>query len=132
MKEQPINKNIFKEYDIRGRYPDELNKAAADEIARAYAAKIKAKTVVIGRNARQESAIIGAAFAAGLKSCGVKTLNLGTVSTPTLFFAIGQLPVNGGVMVTASHNPAGYTGLKLAGKDGIALGLRDGAERNLS
>ena len=105
--------SCFKAYDIRGRIPDELNSDVAYRVANAMAEFIGAKTIVLGRDIRLSSNELADAVAAGLMDAGVEVLDLGLGGTEMVYFATGHLNADGGIMVTASHNPADYNGLKL-------------------
>lgn len=106
--------SAFKAYDIRGRLPDELNPEMAFCIGQAYAQVVKPEgAVVIGRDMRLSSAELADAVAAGLNSAGVAVVDIGLCGTEMVYFAAAQNGMAGGVMVTASHNPADYNGMKL-------------------
>lgn len=109
----------FKAYDIRGRVPTELNPAMAEDIGRAFAAVLGAQKVVVGHDIRISSISIVDALTKGLTSMGVDVLNLGLCGTEEVYFAAIDLEkdgVDGGIMVTASHNPADYNGMKFVGR----------------
>jgi phosphomannomutase len=103
----------FKAYDIRGRIPDQLNVDVAYRVANAMAEFLGAKKIVIGRDIRQSSAELADAVAKGLTDAGVEVLDFGLGGTEMVYFATPYLDADGGIMVTASHNPADYNGLKL-------------------
>jgi phosphomannomutase len=103
----------FKAYDIRGRIPDELNRELVVTIARAYAAWLKPQTVAVGYDIRLSSPDFAAAVRDGLTASGVDVVDIGVCGTEEVYFATFHLNLDGGVMVTASHNPADYNGLKL-------------------
>ena len=105
--------SCFKAYDIRGRIPDELNTDVAYRVANAMAEYLDAKRIVMGRDIRQSSAELADAVAQGLQDAGVEVLDFGLGGTEMVYFATGHLGADGGIMVTASHNPADYNGLKL-------------------
>jgi len=109
----PKEITCFKAYDIRGRIPDELNEDIAYRIANATAEFLHAKRIVIGRDIRHSSADLATAVAKGLTDAGVEVLDFGLGGTEMVYFATGHLEADGGIMVTASHNPADYNGLKL-------------------
>ena len=119
----------FKAYDIRGRMPDELNETIAYRIGRAYGEYLKPTTVVIGGDVRLTSESLKHAATEGLRDAGVNVLDLGLAGTEEVYFATFHLGVDGGIEVTASHNPMDYNGLKLvrAGAQPISgdTGLRD-------
>jgi phosphomannomutase/phosphomannomutase/phosphoglucomutase len=102
----------FKAYDVRGRIPDELNVDMARDIGRAYAAFVKPKRVVVGRDIRASSDELCAALTAGLTASGVDVLDIGLCGTEGVYFSTFDEQVDGGIMVTASHNPPDYNGMK--------------------
>ena len=102
----------FKAYDVRGRIPDQLNEDIACRIGKAYADVIKPKTVVVGHDIRLTSEAIKAALVDGLRSQGVDVLDIGLCGTEEIYFATSHLGVDGGIAVTASHNPKDYNGMK--------------------
>jgi phosphomannomutase len=103
----------FKSYDIRGRLGAELNEGIAALIGRAFAQELKARRVVLGRDCRASSASLAMAVAAGLQEAGVTVLDLGLCGTEEVYFATDHLDADGGIEVTASHNPMDYNGMKL-------------------
>lgn len=124
-----INKSIFKEYDIRGAYPKEINEQAAFVLGLSFARAAKIKKIIVGRDTREESAQIFWPFLAGLTKGGVKIYNLDICSTPELFFAVGEKKFPAGCMVTASHSPAGQTGFKFCDSQGRVWGSKTGLAR---
>jgi len=105
--------DCFKAYDIRGRVPDQLNTDIAERIGRAFAAFVAPKTVVVGYDIRESSPELAAAVARGLQMSGVNVLDIGLCGTEQVYFSTPYLKADGGIMVTASHNPADYNGMKL-------------------
>lgn len=105
--------SCFKAYDIRGRLGDELNEDIAYRIGRAYGEIIKPKSVVVGGDVRLTSAALKAAVAQGLVDSGTDVLDLGLAGTEEVYFATSHLNLDGGIEVTASHNPIDYNGMKL-------------------
>ena len=103
----------FKAYDIRGKVPEELNEELAWRIGRAYAQWLKPRTVAIGRDVRLSGSAIQAAVSRGLREEGVTVHNIGVCGTEEIYFATAHFQLDGGIMVTASHNPAEYNGMKL-------------------
>ncbi len=103
----------FKAYDIRGRLPDELNEDIAYRIGRAYGEYLKPKDVVVGGDIRLTSEELKHALSEGLRDAGVNVLDIGLSGTEEIYFATFHLGVDGGVQVTASHNPIDYNGMKL-------------------
>jgi len=105
--------SCFKAYDIRGRVPDELNEDIAFKIGQAVVAFLKARKVVVGHDIRLSSPALSAALSRGLATSGADVLDIGLCGTEEVYFATGALHADGGIMVTASHNPAEYNGMKL-------------------
>lgn len=104
---------IFKAYDIRGIYPDELDESAARRIGASFAAFAPSEAIVVGRDMRTSSPSLAGSFAQGVTSGGKAVIDIGEVSTDTCYFASGELDLPA-AMFTASHNPARYNGLKLS------------------
>lgn len=124
--------SCFKAYDIRGRVPDELNESIAGAVAHAYATLFKPRKVVIGFDVRLSSQSLAHALASGFMSAGVEVVGIGMCGTENVYFATHYLEnegVDGGIMVTASHNPADYNGMKLVTKGAVPIsgdsGLRE-------
>lgn len=120
---------IFKAYDIRGVYPAQLNEEIAERIARAYIVFTGAKKIVVGRDMRPHSEPLFRAFAKGAMEQGADVVDLGLCSTPMCYHANGKLGVDGGVMITASHNPGEWNGFKLCRAQAVpisgATGIQD-------
>lgn len=120
-----INPTIFREYDIRGVVGRDITVETADTIARAYAAYLKERgerRVIVGRDLRTSSPSIRDAVAAALIASGCDVIDIGTVITPVFYFARVHLEVDGGIMITASHNPPEFNGFKLAHGFGTIYG----------
>jgi phosphomannomutase len=119
----------FKAYDIRGRIPEELNEDLSYRIGRAFAAFLNPRQVVIGRDVRTSSLPLFQALAAGLNDSGVDVLDLGLCGTEQVYFYTSFTKSDGGIMVTASHNPSDYNGMKFVRELSRPLsgdsGLRD-------
>jgi phosphomannomutase len=111
------NLNSFKAYDIRGRIPDEINESLAYDIARAYAAFVKPHRVAVGYDIRLSSPTLAAALKRGLMDMGVDVLDIGLWGTEGVYFATSAEALDGGIMVTASHNPPDYNGMKFVRQD---------------
>lgn len=103
----------FKAYDIRGQLGTQLDEDVAKRIGQAFAVFLKPKTIVVGGDARETSPILKQALAEGLMEQGVDVIDIGMVGTEEIYFATKHLGVDGGVEVTASHNPIDYNGMKL-------------------
>jgi phosphomannomutase/phosphomannomutase/phosphoglucomutase len=104
--------SCFKAYDIRGRIPDELNDALAYQIGQAYAAFVKPKRVAVGRDIRESSVQLRDALVRGLTDAGADVADIGLCGTEGVYFATFAEELDGGIMVTASHNPPDYNGMK--------------------
>ena len=112
-----MKRDAFKAYDIRGRVPDELNEEIAYRIGWSFATLFSAKSIVVGRDVRLSSEKLVKALVRGLTDMGCNVLDLGLCGTEMVYFGAAHLPVDGGIMVTASHNPMDYNGMKLVGKE---------------
>ncbi|MCD6149736.1 phosphomannomutase/phosphoglucomutase [bacterium] len=129
-----FSNEIFKAYDIRGIYPDEINEEIVYKIGRAYVRFLKASAktakqncrVCIGRDIRQSSPALFKSLVRGITDEEADVYNLGLTTTPMVYFASGRLDVNGGIVITASHNPAEYNGLKLCRKNAVPIGENSG------
>jgi phosphomannomutase len=109
----PIQIDCFKAYDIRGQIPNQLNADIAYRIGNATVEYLDAKTLVLGRDIRLSSKELADAVAAGINDAGADVFDIGLCGTEVVYFGTGHLEADGGIMVTASHNPADYNGLKL-------------------
>src|SRR5262245_56789276 len=107
----------FKAYDVRGRIPDEIDEALAYDIGRAYAAFVKPRRVAVGYDIRLSSPALAAAVRRGLRDCGSDVLDIGLCGTEGAYFATFAQKLDGGIMVTASHNPPDYNGMKFVRED---------------
>jgi phosphomannomutase len=130
-----VHSSIFKAYDVRGVYPDQLDEDAARRIGGAFAEFTGAATVIVGRDCRTSSPALAQAFAEGVTLRGAGVLDIGLATTDMVYFASGRLDMPG-AMFTASHNPPEWNGLKLCregaapvGEDSGLMELRDLAER---
>ena len=112
---------IFKAYDIRGVYPEQINADLAEAVGRAYVEFTGAKKVVVGRDMRPHSADLFAGLARGLTAQGADVIDLGLCSTPQSYFANGTLKADGSIMITASHNPGEWNGFKLCLADAVPI-----------
>lgn len=111
--------SIFKAYDIRGRYPEEINEEAVAEIAKALAKYFQKGKIIVGHDARLSSPSLYKTLLKSLKISKVKfkIIPAGMITTPMLYFLVVKLKAAGGIMITASHNPKEYNGLKIVGPD---------------
>ena len=113
-----IDPTIFKAYDIRGVYPEQINENIVYKVAQAYAKLVNPKTVVVGHDMRLSGEAFHEAVTRGLTDAGVNVLDIGLVSTDTMYFAAVFLEADGGIQATASHNPKEFGGLKMVRKNG--------------
>ena len=121
-----LDPTVFKAYDVRGLYPEELDEAGAYAIGRAYIEQFAAARVAVGRDMRLSSPSMAAAVREGAADAGADVLDLGMVGTEMLYFAVGDLELDGGIMVTASHNPKQYTGMKIVRGGALPVGGESG------
>ena len=108
-----MNRDIFRAYDIRGIFGVDFQPADFYQIARAFADRFQPKIIALGHDVRESSPQLWQQVAAGFQDSGVEVLNLGQISTDMLYFAVVQYQTDGGIVVSASHNPAEYNGMKL-------------------
>ncbi len=118
----------FKAYDLRGRVPDELNETLARQIGRACAAFLQPATIVVGQDIRLSSPAMAAALIDGLLEAGVDVLDIGQCGTEQVYFATAHLGASGGIMVTASHNPRDYNGMKFVREESRPISADTGLE----
>lgn len=133
-----MDPNIFKAYDIRGIYPDQLNEDAAWKIGNASATFLRAmlrgydrglankQSLCVGHDMRLHSRALANALIKGMNAAGAKIIDIGMIDTPQMYFAINYLGTCGGVQVTASHNPAQYNGFKVSGLEAKPVGADTG------
>jgi phosphomannomutase len=117
-----LDPKVFKAYDVRGIYPDELDEAGAEAIGRAYVEQFEPRRIAVGRDMRLSSPAMQNAVMRGAAKAGADVLDLGLVGTEMVYFAVGSLELEGGIMVTASHNPKQYTGMKLVRRGALPVG----------
>src|SRR5436309_5505175 len=121
-----LDPKIFKAYDVRGIYPSELDEEGAYAIGRAYVQQFEPRRIAVGRDVRVSSPQIAAAVMRGAADEGAEVLDLGLVGTEMVYFAVGKLELDGGTMVTASHNPKEYTGMKIVRRGALPVGGESG------
>ena len=124
-----VNPKIFGAYDVRGVYPTEFNDEAAYRVGRALVTFLNVDAVAVGRDMRISSPAIAAAVIRGITDQGANAIDLGLTTTDELYFAVGKFGYPAGVMVTASHNPARYNGLKMCKADAVALSADTGVKQ---
>jgi phosphomannomutase len=116
-----INPNIFKAYDVRGLYPSEINEDAARLIGRGFVAYLGAASIAVGRDMRLSSPSVAAAFIDGAREQGADVVDYGMLATDMMYFAVARDRLDGGVQITASHNPKQYNGIKMVRKEAFPL-----------
>ena len=126
-----INQSIFKAYDIRGIYPSQLDEELAYKLGRGYAAFIlkenpKAKNIVVGSDMRISSPALKKELVKGLNDSGLNVIDIGLSSSPTFYFAVAYYGYDGGIQVSASHNPKEYNGFKIVREKAFPIGKNTG------
>ncbi len=117
-----LDPKVFKAYDVRGIYPGELDEDGAYRIGRAYAEVFEPRRIAVGRDMRVSSPTMARALIDGVADAGVDVLDVGMVGTEMVYFAVGELELDGGAEVTASHNPKEYTGVKIVRRGALPVG----------
>jgi phosphomannomutase len=117
-----LDPKAFKAYDVRGLYPGELDEEGAYAIGRAYVEQFEPARIAVGRDMRLSSPTMAKAVIEGATAAGAEVLDIGLVGTEMVYFAVGELGLDGGVMVTASHNPKDYTGMKIVRAGALPVG----------
>ena len=117
-----LEPKVFKAYDIRGIYPTELDEEGARAIGRAYVEQFEPKEIAVGRDMRVSSPSMAKALIEGATAAGANVVDIGLVGTEMLYFAVGDLDLDGGVQVTASHNPKEYIGMKIVRRGAMPVG----------
>jgi len=125
-KNTEINEKIFKAYDVRGVYPDEINEETVYLTAKAYAQWLKPKKVALGRDVRTSGKSLFGEAKRGLLEMGVDVVDIGVVSSEMFLFAVAHYEFDGGISITASHNPAEYNGMKLVREGSIPISIEAG------
>ncbi len=121
-----LNPDIFKAYDIRGVYPGEINEDAARAIGAAFVGYLHASRIAVGRDMRLSSPSVAAAFIDGATSQGADVVDYGMIATDMLYFAVARDRHDGGVQITASHNPGQYNGIKMVRQEAFPLSSEEG------
>jgi phosphomannomutase len=116
-----IDGSIFKAYDIRGIYPKQIDGELARRVGRAFIDYLGAKRIAVGRDARASSPEIAAGFIRGARSQGAEVIDVGTVGTDVLYYAVASADLEGGAIITASHNPKEWNGIKMVRQGALAL-----------
>jgi phosphomannomutase len=121
-----LDPRVFKAYDVRGIYGAELDEEGARAIGRAFVEVFEPKRIAVGHDMRLSSPAMAEAVIAGATEAGAEVLELGLVGTEMVYFAVGELGLDGGVAVTASHNPKEYTGMKIVRAGALPVGGESG------
>ena len=122
----PVDPEIFKAYDVRGIYGENLDEAVAYRIGRAAAQYLRVPDIAVGRDMRNSSPQLAAALLRGITDQGVNAIDLGMTTTDGLYFAVGKFNYSAGVMITASHNPGKYNGMKFCRAQAFPISLESG------
>ena len=117
-----LDPKVFKAYDVRGLYGSELDEEGAYAIGRAYVEQFEPRRIAVGRDMRVSSESMAQAAMEGAADGGADVLDLGLVGTEMVYFAVGELGLDGGISVTASHNPKEYTGMKIVRRGALPVG----------
>jgi phosphomannomutase len=118
--------SIFKSYDVRGIVPAQINPDVAYAVGRAFVEVLGSKNICVGRDMRPSGVALMDALTAGATDAGADVTQIGLISTDCIYFAVGHYGFDGGIMITASHNPAQYNGLKFCREQAIAMSLETG------
>src|SRR5882724_11654949 len=121
-----LDPKVFKAYDVRGIYPAEIDEEGAYAIGRAFVEQFEPKRIAVGHDMRVSSPGLTEAVTDGAADAGADVLQLGLIGTEMLYFAVGDLGLDGGVAVTASHNPKEYTGMKIVRRGALPVGGESG------
>jgi phosphomannomutase len=121
-----LDPKVFKAYDVRGIYPSELDEDGGYAIGRAYAEHFEPKKIAVGRDMRTSSPSMAEAVIRGAGDGGASVVDIGMVGTEMVYFAVGGLGLDGGIAVTASHNPKEYTGMKIVRRGALPVGGESG------
>jgi phosphomannomutase len=116
-----INPSIFKAYDVRGLYPSEVNEEAARQIGRGFVSYLQARRIAVSRDMRLSSPSLAAAFIEGACAQGADVVDYGMMGTDMLYYAVARDKHDGGVQITASHNPKEYNGIKMVRREAFPL-----------
>ena len=123
-----LDPTVFKAYDIRGIHPTQLDEDGAYRIGRGYVEEFEPRRIAVGRDMRLAAPAMAAALIEGAADGGSDVLDLGLVGTEMVYYAVGDLRLDGGVCVTASHNPKEYTGMKIVRAGALPVGGDSGLE----
>jgi phosphomannomutase len=130
-----LDPKVFKAYDVRGLYPNELDEQGGYAIGRAYVEQFEPRRIAVGRDMRLSAPAMAKAAIEGACDGGADVVDIGLAGTEMMYFAVGKLGLDGGIAVTASHNPKEYTGMKIVRRGALPVGgdsgLRDVRDRSL-
>src|SRR5947208_10107473 len=121
-----LDPKVFKAYDVRGIYPTQLDENGAYAIGRAYVEQFEPRRIAVGRDVRLASPTIAKATIEGAADGGAEVLDLGLVGTEMVYLAVGDQGLDGGIMVTASHNPKEWIGMKIVRRGALPVGGESG------
>src|SRR6476469_577675 len=121
-----LDPKAFKAYDVRGVYPTELDEEGAYAVGRAFVEEFEPVRIAVGRDMRESAPTMARAVIEGAADGGADVLDLGMVGTEMLYVAVGELGLDGGIAVTASHNPKAYTGMKIVRAGALPVGGESG------
>ena len=119
--EMTFDPDVFKAYDVRGLYPEQIDEGLAELIGRGFVAHLGARRIAVGRDMRVSSPALAAAFMGGARAQGADVVDIGLMGTDQLYFAVARDDLDGGAQITASHNPGAYNGIKLVGRQALPL-----------
>ena len=121
-----LEPSVFKAYDVRGIHGTEIDEDGAYRIGRAYVEQFEPRTVAVGRDMRVSSPTMAAAVIEGVVDSGADVIDIGMVGTEMLYYAVGEGGLDGGICVTASHNPKEFTGMKIVRRGALPVGGESG------
>src|ERR671923_310126 len=121
-----LDPKVLKAYDVRGIYPTELDEEGGYAIGRAFVEQFEPRRIAVGRDMRISAPAMAKAVIDGVADAGADVLDLGLVGTEMLYFGVGELGLDGGIQVTASHNPKDYTGMKIVRRGALPVGGESG------
>jgi phosphomannomutase len=121
-----LDPKAFKAYDVRGIYPGELDEEGAYAVGRAYVEQFEPRRIAVGRDMRLSSPSMAASVIEGARDGGADVVDIGLAATEMVYFAVGSLDLDGGIAVTASHNPKEYTGMKIVRRGALPVGGESG------
>ena len=121
-----VNPSIFRAYDIRGIYPQEIDEQTAYKLGQAFVKFLDKKNIIVGRDARLSSPLLKKSLIQGMLNSGARVIDIGLSTSPMMDFAVAHWKCDGGINVTASHNPPQYAGFKLVRRDAMPISINNG------